>query len=144
LIAMGSLRATGRWLRIAVAMAFGFMSLGHGPVMTFAHAGAHPGAHAGAPEIHKHVHTDAPQHHGAMHGHHHDGHQTLPEQPGDPMDSGDHAVCNAFGCFITVSPALVSAPTVSWLVLGKLAPPSPGTGAPALSEPTDPPPRLHG
>lgn len=124
----------GRWLRIAVALIFGVMNLGHGPIMTFAHAGKHHAPIAAAPA-----------HHHAAVGH--DAHSRH-HQHGDidaamAMDTEPSAPCNAFGCFVLVEAAAVQAPAQAMLPIGKLKLPPPPTSAPFFAELVDPPPRRH-
>src|SRR5690554_4033905 len=96
---MARTRIASKLLRIAVAAVFGFMSLGHGTVMTFAQARAHADPHAGH---HGMVHaTDRHAGHGA-HAHH-AHHAQLPS--GEPADAEPAdmiqppATCYSFGCF---------------------------------------------
>lgn len=117
-------------IRLALAMAFGFMSLGHGPIMTFAHAGKAEGAPAAAAH-----------HHGAAASHH--GHDAT-DADGHPAATEQTEVCNAFGCFITVGVIAIEPPPQALLPIGKLAPPPSPAALPAFTEPADPPPRLHG
>ena len=115
-------------LRTAIAVVFGFMSLVHGPVMTFAkgaRAPAHHAMNAGGP------------HHGMDHDHH----RTAPvDRPAEPASA---PVCYAFGCFIGLDAVALGAPTASLSPIGTLFP------APAAAllagdiEPAVPPPRLH-
>jgi hypothetical protein len=123
-------QTAGRWVRIAMAMAFGFMNLGHGPIMTFAHAGKHDIASVAAP----------PAHHGNDHHHHH----PAGDDDGSAPAADRPAACNAFGCFITVGPAVVDDRRPVLLPIGKLVPPTAAEGSPDTPEPADPPPRLHG
>lgn len=127
-------RTAGRCLRVAIAMAFGFMSLGHGPIMSFAHAkpvtAAHSSAHAPA---HQHGATADAQHDHDAAGASHDG------------DAADQTTgCNAFGCFITVGAADIVPPPQAMMPIGKLLPPLAPASLPIFTEPADPPPRLHG
>ena len=129
--AMGTI---GRSLHIAVALIFGMMNLGHGPIMTFAHAAQHQ-----APSAAASTHDHAAFGHDA-HGQHH--------QHGDidaaiSTDTGLSAPCNAFGCFVLVGAAAVQAPAQAMLPIGKLKMPPPPTSAPFFAELVDPPPRHH-
>jgi len=128
---MKPVRTAGRCLRVAIAMAFGFMSLGHGPIMSFAHA-AKPDAVTHAP---------AHQHGATGHAHHDHG----------AAGTVDHAAaadettgCNAFGCFITVGAAGIEPPPQAMMPIGKLLPPLAPASLPIFPDPADPPPRLHG
>jgi hypothetical protein len=117
-------------LHLVIALAFGFMSLGHGPVMTFAKAD----------DLSSHT----TQSHSAAH------HYAMPA-PGDaiqsdadgqaPDEQTSHASCQAFGCFVLMSPACVAAATVIAILLDTLAPQPEDQTVPATPEPTDPPPR---
>ena len=121
------MRTHGRGLlRAAIAAVFGFMSLAHGPVMTFA---------KGAPAPAHHVVDAGGPHHGIDHDHH-----------GAPVDGSSPAsapVCYAFGCFIGLDVVALGAPAASLSPLGTLFP------APAAAllagdiKPAVPPPRLH-
>lgn len=126
-------RPACRWLRIALAVVFGFMTLGHGPIMTFAHAGQHGTASVSAPTHHDHGH----QHHGHAHpvaGDEHHGVTGSTDQP---------SACNAFGCFITVAAIAIAERQPVLLPIGKLRPAPLPAGTPDAPEPADPPPRLH-
>jgi hypothetical protein len=122
-------RTAGRLIRIAMATVFGFMNLGHGPIMTFAHTAKHETAAVVAP-----VH-----HHAAAHQHHDPG----PEHHIPAAVADQPLACNAFGCFITVGAIVVQAPSQELMPIGKLLPPPSRASLPADSEPADPPPRLH-
>jgi hypothetical protein len=145
---MNAKRMKRRWLRIAVAMTFGFMSLGHGPVMTFAHAAPHApgtpaGHHAAAPGAHEH--HAAPATGTAVPCDDQDA--VTDHEPAEALLQGpmhDAAPCNAFGCFISVGAPQAAAPVPGIRLLGKLKPLPPAAVSPAYSEPADPPPRLHG
>jgi hypothetical protein len=129
---MTRFRTPGRWFRIAIAVAFGFMSLGHGPIMTFAHAGQHgPTSHDRA------IHASGHHNHA---GHH----QTADAEDGGQAAVHELMVCNAFGCFVTVAVPPVNAPSQQTATLGKLSPSAPRPGLATSLEPADPPPRLHG
>ena len=73
-------------LRTAIAAVFGFMSLVHGPVMTFAKA---------APARAHHVMNAGGPHHGIDHDHH-----AAPVDGPSPAEPASAPVCYAFGCFI--------------------------------------------
>ena len=115
-------RGTGL-LRIAVAAVFGFMSLLHGPVMTFAIAAAPPAHHAMA-------HA----------GHHHD---TAPQDDAQPADAGVVPVCNAFGCLIALESLPARVPAASFVPLGAVTPGIASTMRATDIEPATPPPRLR-
>lgn len=113
-------------LRTAVAVVFGFMSLLHGPVMTFAMAGAAPAHHAMSGN-----HT----------GHHHHG--AAPQDDGQPAEPGTAPVCNAFGCLIAVESLAVRVPATVLEPIGTLAPGIADAMLAADIEPAVPPPRLQ-
>ena len=132
---MKSVRTAGRCLRVAIAMAFGFMSLGHGPIMSFAHA-ARPDAVA-----HGSAHAPAHQHGATGQAHHDRGAAVAPH---DAVAADETTGCNAFGCFITVGAAGIEPPPQAMMPIGKLLPPLAPASLPIFTEPADPPPRLHG
>src|SRR5687767_5412591 len=90
--------------RIVLAALFGFMSLGHGPLMTFSHA-------HGAPLPHSQV----AQHH--EHGHHEPtssrAEASLPEQA---------PACYAVGCFISLAALPIGEPPATLVPLARLLP----------------------
>jgi len=105
-----------------MAVVFGFMSLLHGPVMTFAKASP-ASAHA--------------SHHGADHHH-----AAAAEDP-SPAKPASAPVCYAFGCFIALDAAPPRAPAAILNPIGALWP-TPATALHAGDiEPAVPPPRLH-
>jgi hypothetical protein len=105
-----------------MAVVFGFMSLFHGPVMTFAKASPAPAHHVGHHVVH---------HHGA------------PAQDSQPAKPDSAPVCYAFGCFIALETVALRAPAAIFNPIGALSP----ARAEALRaediEPAVPPPRLH-
>jgi hypothetical protein len=125
-------RLTSRWLRVALAVAFGFMNLGHGPIMTFAHAGQRDAAPASVSAQHGH----------GQHGH--ASHRVAADEDDGPAASPEQpTACNAFGCFITVAAFAVVERQPVLLPIGKLHPEPRPAGTPDTPEPADPPPRLH-
>jgi len=113
-----------------MAMVFGFMSLGHGPVMSFAKADD-MAAHS--------MHGHSAAHHHAMAAEH-----AMPADetaPGTASPDVSPAGCQAFGCFVLMSPACVAAATVIAILLDTLAPQPVEQIVPAAQEPADPPPR---
>ena len=122
------MRTHGRGLlRTAVAVVFGFMSLVHGPVMTFAKgAPAHHVMNAGGP------------HHGVDHDRH-----SAPVDSPSQAEPASAPVCYAFGCFIGLDAVAPGAPAARLSPIGTLFP------APAAAllagdiEPAVPPPRFH-
>lgn len=122
------MQARGRkLLRVMIAAVFGFMSLVHGPVMTFAKA-APGGAH----------HDSARMGHAGHHQHHHDA---MDEQ-GALAEHDTVPVCYAFGCFVVLDAAPIRTPTAILLFAGRVTP-APAEALHAGSiEPAVPPPRL--
>ena len=111
-----------RFLRLCFIVLFSAMSLMHGPIMTF---GA---PHEAAMQNDEHVH------------HHHD-----PDKPHAPdAPKSDATMCNAFACFLAVSPMSPAARPVHAILIGTLAlaPQSQPMAAP--QSPDIPPPRLQG
>ena len=127
---MVPMRTHGRGLlRTAIAVVFGFMSLVHGPVMTFAKAAPAPAHHvmnAGG-RIMAIITTITPR-------------LSIDPSPAEPASA---PVCYAFGCFIALDAVAPGAPAASLNPIGTLFP------APAAAllagdiEPAVPPPRLH-
>ena len=112
-----------------MAVVFGFMSLVHGPVMTFAHANP-AGAHSS---------SNAVGQHRAAH-HHHDS--TSPAASPFPAEPQSPTVCYAFGCFIALGVVALNAPVAIRNPIGELFPaPAPALLASDI-EPAIPPPRL--
>ena len=102
---------------------FGFMSLLHGPVMTFAKA--------------------APAHHAVAGGHgDHHHHGTAPQDNPPPIEPGAIPVCYAFGCFVAVQSVAISTPAAPVEIMGTLAPGLSHMMLAADIEPAVPPPRL--
>ena len=125
------MKIANRWIRVVVAVGFGLMNLGHGPVMTFAHAVKHDAAAVAVPA----------HHHGG--GHHHDA--AADDQAASAnADANAPMTCNAFGCFITVGAIDFGAPAPELLPIGKLLSPPRAAALPGFIEPVDPPPRRHG
>ena len=124
---MHPVRSTAPMLRLALALVFGFMSLGHGPVMTLAAAGH--ADHA----MHRHA-SPAPGH--SVHDH---------SAPGSSDASAlpqSQPPCQGFGCFLGVSPAF-AVPAAFPVFLSMLSPGLSDRIAPAPPEPADRPPRLQ-
>ena len=117
------MRTPGRGLlRTAMAVVFGFMSLVHGPVMTFAKAGP------------------APAHHASHHGAHH---QAAPADDYNPRRRNSPPACYAFGCFIALDAVALRAPAAILNPIGALSPAPAGALLAEDIEPAVPPPRLH-
>jgi hypothetical protein len=115
---MVHMRSPGRGLlRAAMAVVFGFMSLVHGPVMTFAKA------------------SPAPAHHASHHGAHHDH--------AAPAEESQPPVCYAFGCFIALEALALREPAAILNPIGVLSPALADALRAEDIEPAVPPPRLH-
>ncbi len=125
-----------------MALAFGFMSLAHGPLMAFAAPASDsaPHAHHGPADPAHHDGAAAPaaahDHSGHSHAAAHDGH-ALPAAP----DAS--AACNSFDCCTAVAPPAIAAPALGASPLETLAALPPRRISPAGLEPADPPPRLQ-
>jgi len=115
------------FFRVVLAMLFGFMTLGHEPIMAMAKAGTAP--------HHQHSAPSVPAHH-QSHSSTAPASSTIPANPA--------IICTGSGCFLVVAPALIAAPAADFFVLGLLSPGSPRTLLAAPPEPADPPPRLQG
>ncbi|MET1084045.1 MAG: hypothetical protein ABWY12_13510 [Burkholderiales bacterium] len=114
--------------RIVLAVVFGFMSLGHGPLMAFAHARAAPVEH------HTSIDENAHAHHQPAAGAHH--------QPAPPTP-GMAGACYAVGCFVSLASPETGTPALSLTLVGKLSPAAARVIVVAPAEPVDPPPRLQ-
>jgi hypothetical protein len=128
---MSMARTAPRLVRIAMAALFGLMSLGHGPVMSFARADGRP--HAGHHGMH-HAAVTAAQH--------------APRR-GQPSDSETDASdmrrtpasCHSIGCFAAVGTSSGAVPSAGMTLLGRLDAPPPPAAHSTNPEPADPPPR---
>ena len=119
-----NMRTPGRGLlRAAMAVVFGFMSLVHGPVMTFAKA------------------SPAPAHHASPHGAHH--HHAAAAEESQPAKPDSPPVCYAFGCFIALDALALREPAAILNPIGVLSPAPADTLRAEDIEPAVPPPRLH-
>src|SRR5438045_621230 len=116
-----------RLLRTAIAVVFGFMSLAHGPVMTFAKAAPAPVTQA--------MSTGRP-HHGAHSDHRH---HTVPAANQAPASA---PICYAFGCFIALDALAQGAPPAGFTPMGVLFPAPAAVLRAGHIEPAVPPPRL--
>jgi len=125
---MRSLRTTGPLFRALLAVVFGFMSLAHVPIMSFANASTMPRHHVSSIAAPAHSH------------HQHQQHLALPGSAALPDGTG---ICTGLGCFQAVSPASVCAPVAYFSPAGKLVPASAVTMSPAMPDPAVPPPRLQ-
>jgi hypothetical protein len=115
-------------LRLAVALLFGFMSLGHWPVMAF--------ASGSSPAIHHH----------AKHGveHHQAAAQTdLALERADVASNASQPACHAVGCFLVTAPTPIAAPSATLILFDRLSPGATDRIDPAIPEPADRPPRLQ-
>ena len=118
---------TGALLRTAVAVMFGFMSLWHGPIMSFAKA--NPDA--------AHQVTSADGH--ATHHHH----STAHDQQSAPSTPNAVPVCYALGCFVALESLAFHSPVAALIPIGTLSLAPTHAMAPADPDPADPPPRLR-
>ncbi len=118
------MRSLGRGLlRAAMAVVFGFMSLMHGPVMTFAKADSAPAHHV--------------SHHGARH------HHAAPAEDSQPTKPDLPPVCYAFGCFIALNAVALREPPAILNPIGVLSPAPTDALRAEDVEPAIPPPRFH-
>lgn len=115
-------------VRTAIAVVFGFMSLVHGPVMTFANASPATVNHA--------INTGGSHPDSHSHHHHHSA-------PADNQTPASAPVCYAFGCFISLGALAQGAPPVSVISIGALLPAPAAVLLAGDIEPAVPPPRLH-
>ena len=127
MVLMHRARPANILFRAALAVVFGFMSLLHGPVMTFvkanpdvAHLTESAGGHA------------AGHHHPAAHGE-----QSAPSMP-DAVP-----VCYSLGCFVALESFVIGAPAASLIPIGTLSYPVTRTLTPLYLDPVVPPPRLQ-
>ena len=113
-------------LRTALAAVFAFMTLFHGPVMTFAKASP----------VHHAMHATQAGH--AAH-HHHEG---MPQREA-PADPATIPACFAFGCFVVMESLPVQLPVTLLNLIGGLLPGIARPMRPSDMEPPVPPPRLQ-
>lgn len=119
--------------RMILALVFGFMSLAHGPVMTFAKASSPSAVHdlaSGPPSSHHH--HAAPQALGEL-----DDEQLVPRPHQGP------ATCYSAGCFVAVASIPIRAPTTHLCVLERMRAAPPDALVSVIIDPLVPPPRLH-
>src|SRR4051794_22002904 len=114
-------------LRTALAVTFAFMSLFHGPVMTFAQAGS---------LMHETVGVIQP----TPQRHHH--HAAVPKE-GQPSGPSALPLCNAFGCFVLLEALPVRLAAALLTPIGVLLPGIAKTMFAADIKPAIPPPRLQ-
>jgi hypothetical protein len=135
---MRPVRTANALFRVLIAAAFGFMSLGHAPVMAFARASQPIVAQDIAVEQ-----SASHHHHGAVHGHH----AAVPGQTDDALPAAPApegaAICSAVACFVVIAPAAVGEPASDLLPLGKLSPALARAMVPSGPDPLVPPPRLQ-
>ena len=125
---MRSNRPAAALRRIVLAVVFGFMSLGHGPLMAFAHARAAPVQH--------HMISDEQTHanHQPAAGAYHQS---------APLTPGMATACYAVGCFVSLASHAIGVPAASLTPVGKLSPAAARMIVATPVEPADPPPRLQ-
>ena len=109
-------------IRTAIAVVFGFMSLFHGPVMTFAKA------------------RPASLHQASHHSTHH---HAPPARDSQPVQPDSAPVCYAFGCFIALNAGAIRGPVAILNPIGALVPARADTLRAGAIEPPVPPPRLQ-
>jgi|SRR6188472_3345355 hypothetical protein len=122
---MQALRNASPFVRVAVALVFGSMSLVHSPLMAFAKSHLYQQKHVVAEHC---MHSTNPA----------DDHlHPLPPSSDQPI------ICNGIGCFSLIFACAGSAPSVQSVLIWTLAPASQSplrAGVPAL---LDRPPRLQ-
>jgi len=128
---MHRLRTTRQLPRALLAALFVLMSVVHLPIMSSAKAGVSPAPIAIAQADHAR-HQDHAQHHG------HDQ-----PQPAQDAPSACQVICQALGCFQSLTPWHGEAPLLQALALGQLYPTPSRAMRPALADLADPPPRLQ-
>lgn len=128
-------------LRAVMAVVFAFMSLGHGPVMTFAHARAMPAQHELAVDAPAHSHSHAVHH--QANGPEDDAEPTRHVSHWQKLLPGAGAACFAIGCFVSLASFGIDAPFANGVPIAKLTPGPARLLVPPASEPADPPPRLQ-
>jgi hypothetical protein len=136
---MHPVRTANALFRLLIAAAFGFMSLGHAPVMAFARANqpiVTQGIAVEQPAGHHHHVAAAHGHHAVQPG------LTDDALPAAPAPEGA-AICNAVACFVVIAPAAASEPASDLLPLGKLSPALARAMTPSGPSPLVPPPRLQ-
>jgi hypothetical protein len=107
-----------------LAVVFGFMSLGHGPLMAFAHARAAP--------VQDHMISDE-----QAHAHH--------QSAAEPalLTPAMSTACYTVGCFVSLASHAIGVPVASLTPLGKLSPAAARMIVDTPVKPADPPPRLQ-
>jgi hypothetical protein len=131
---MRPVRMANTLLRVILAVSFGFMSLGHGPVMAFAKAKA---SSAG---------REMPAAPIAAHHHHHHGAAPATAAEQEPLAAPVHeraAVCYSAGCFVAVAPVAAGAPDSRFSLLEQLRAAPARALIPSILDPLVPPPRLQ-
>jgi hypothetical protein len=127
---MRPVRTANALIRVILAVSFGVMSLGHGPVMAFAKAKASSAEIPAAPIAAHHHHGSAPA--------------TAPEQ--EPLAAPVHeraAICYSAGCFVAVAPVAAGAPDSLFSLLEQLSAAPARALIPSILDPLVPPPRLQ-
>jgi hypothetical protein len=126
---------TSALFRVVLAVAFGFMSLGHAPVMAFAKTHQSTAV----------VQAEHQHHQAAPRGQHDPAQMSMDRATApDGHDTQCPAVCSAIACFVMISPAAAGAPaSLLLLPLGKLLPEPARAMLPAGPDPLLPPPRLQ-
>ena len=125
---MRSNRPAAALRRIVLAAVLCFMSLGHGPLMAFAHARAAPIQH------HMNSAEQAHAHHQPAAGAYHQS---------APLTPGMATTCYAVGCFVSLASHAIGVPAANLTPVGKLPPVAARMIVATPVEPADPPPRLQ-
>jgi hypothetical protein len=123
---MQALRNANPFVRTAIAVMFGFMSLVHSPLMAFAKS-----------ELHKQQTVSAHHRMHPVQSGHDDNHHQLPPSPDQAT------LCNGIGCFSVIFVSAISAPPAQLILLDTLAPGAPPPLHSVLPVPLDRPPRLQ-
>lgn len=120
--------------RIVLAVVFGFMSLEHEPLMSFAQARA-------AQDQGQIAASD--RNLASNHGHGHHGVGAGAQERGTPLPSGSSTICYSTGCFVTIVAPAICAPAASIIQIEKLIPGCERDLVQTLLEPAIQPPRLQ-
>ena len=130
---MRLVRTANFLLRVILALSFGVMSLGHGPIMAFAKAKAPSATHEmPAAPIAVHHHHGAEQ--AASAGEHEHSAPSVHERA---------AICYSAGCFVAVPPVPVGSTDSLISLLEQLRAAPARALMPSILDPLVPPPRLQ-
>jgi hypothetical protein len=130
---MRLVRTANFLLRVILALSFGVMSLGHGPIMAFAKAKAPSATHemSASPIAGHHHHSAEPP---AAAGEH--------EHSAPPVHDRA-AVCYSAGCFVAVAPVPAGSADSLISLLEQLRAAPAHALMPSILDPLVPPPRLQ-